>query len=83
MCVRKIYKKQNGEAKVSLKASKYRIAPMKNVQSLPHLELKVNLILCRLVVVIVEGLRGDTTFDTISCLYGNMFSVDLFTRTKN
>ena len=48
-------------------ASKSRIAPMKNIQSLPRLALMGNLILCRLIVAIIEGLRGDTAFDTISC----------------
>ena len=49
-----------------------------------RLDLMGYLILCRLIVAIIEGLRGDTTLTQLAVKYGsaNMFSVWIYSLEK-
>ena len=49
--------KSNGGVKITVVASKSRVAPTKNVQTVPRLELMGNVILARLILSVINGCR--------------------------
>ena len=66
-CVYLKYVKVNGEVNISLVASKSRVSPIKNAQTIPKLELMGNVILAGLIVSILNGLQNEIKIDEIFC----------------
>ena len=59
--------KRNGENSVSLVASKSRVAPLKNQQTIPRLKLMGNVVLSRLVLSVLNGIKDGLKIDEIFC----------------
>ena len=66
-CVYLKFVKRNGDIVVNLVASKSRIAPLKNQQTIPRLELMGNLILCRLLSSILCCFIEELEFSRVMC----------------
>ena len=53
--------------KTSLVASKSRVAPLKNSQTIPRLELMGNVVLARLIEAVCSALKEEVRIDRIHC----------------
>ena len=81
-CVYLKFIKKNGDANMSLIASKSRVAPIRNAQTIPQLELMGNLILSRLIVSIISGSQEKVTIDIIYCHTDSQISLSWIKATK-
>ena len=66
-CVYVRIEKEDGSIDVSLVASKSRVAPIKNKQTIPRLELLGNLVLSRLITAVLKGFENLMIFNSIRC----------------
>ena len=66
-CVYVRLEKEDGTVQVTLIAAKSRVAPIKNKQTIPRLELLGTLILTRLIKAVLDSFTKDIRFDAIRC----------------
>ena len=66
-CVYLKFTLEDGEVKTSLVASKSRVAPLKNSQTIPRLELMGNVVLARLIEAVCSALKEEVRIDRIHC----------------
>ena len=66
-CVYLKFIKKNGDVKMSLVASKSRVAPSKTPQTIPRLELMGAVVLSRLVGSVMNGFQKEINIDQMYC----------------
>ena len=66
-CVYLKFLKKNGETNISLVAAKSRVAPLKNTQTIPRLELMGNVILARLENSVMAAFQNEIQIDNVYC----------------
>ena len=66
-CVYLKFTLSNGEVRTSLVASKSRVAPLKNSQTIPRLELMGNVVLARLIEAVCNALKDEIPIRKVHC----------------